>query len=228
MMKNKFVLLQSVLQILVLLASFAIIISLSFEIFYFTQDVFLSYFLKFQFWICLFFLFDFVVELLLSNNKKKYFRTHLVFFIISIPYLSIVSYSQISLSDELYYCMRLMPIVRGGYALIMVVNWFTKSKMANLFISYLLSLMMVIYFSSLIFYVVEKPVNSLVQSYDEALWWAFMDATTVGSNIYAETTIGKVLSVLLAAFGMMMFPIFTVYITDRMQKVLSSDKKKAS
>jgi hypothetical protein len=27
---------------------------------------------------------------------------------------------------------------------------------------------------------------------------------------------------------MMMFPIFTVYITDRMQKVLSSDKKKAS
>jgi hypothetical protein len=108
----------------------------------------------------------------------------------------------------------------------MVVNWFVKSTMANLFISYLLSLVTVIYFSSLLFYVVEKPVNDFVQSYGDALWWAFMDATTVGSNIYALTVVGKVLSVLLAAFGMMMFPIFTVYITDKMQKLVSVDNNK--
>lgn len=41
-----------------------------------------------------------------------------------------------------------------------------------------------------------------------------MDVTTVGSNIYATTAVGKILSVVLAALGMMMFPIFTVYITD--------------
>ena len=97
--------------------------------------------------------------------------------------------------------------------------------MANLFISYLLSLIIVIYFSSLLFYVVEKPINVLVQSYSDALWWAFMDATTVGSNVYAVTVVGKLLSVLLAAFGMMMFPIFTVYITDKMQKIVNRGKK---
>ena len=35
-----------------------------------------------------------------------------------------------------------------------------------------------------------------------------------GSNIIAVTGVGKVLSVLLAALGMMMFPIFTVYVTN--------------
>ena len=41
-----------------------------------------------------------------------------------------------------------------------------------------------------------------------------MDVTTVGSNIVAVTGVGRVLSVLLAALGMMMFPIFTVYVTN--------------
>ena len=40
----------------------------------------------------------------------------------------------------------------------------------------------------------------------------------VGSNIIAVTATGRVLSVLLAALGMMMFPIFTVYVTSLIQK----------
>lgn len=224
-MNPKIRIFQTILQLLVLLASFAIIVSLSLEIFYFSKYGFSRSFMVFQFWICIFFLFDFFVGLYMSSNRKKYFYTHFLFFLISIPYLSLISYLQISLSNELYYSIRFIPIIRGGYALVMVVNWFTKSKMANLFISYLLSLMTVVYFSSLIFYDVERPVNDLVQDYGTALWWAFMDATTVGSNIYAVTTIGKILSVLLAAFGMMMFPIFTVYITDRIGRLTNNKQK---
>ena len=43
------------------------------------------------------------------------------------------------------------------------------------------------------------------------------------SNIIAVTVTGRVLSVLLAALGMMMFPIFTVYITNLIQQ---SNKRK--
>ena len=50
-----------------------------------------------------------------------------------------------------------------------------------------------------------------------------MDVTTVGSNIIAITPTGRILSVLLAALGMMMFPIFTVYVTSLVQ---SANKKK--
>jgi hypothetical protein len=41
-----------------------------------------------------------------------------------------------------------------------------------------------------------------------------MNTTTVGSNIIAVTRLGQVMSVILAASGMMMFPIFTVYVTN--------------
>ena len=80
-----------------------------------------------------------------------------------------------------------------------------------------------VYFSSLIFFVIEQKVNPEVKDYNDALWWAFMDVTTVGSNIIAITPTGRILSVLLAALGMMMFPIFTVYVTSLVQ---SANKKK--
>ena len=63
------------------------------------------------------------------------------------------------------------------------------------------------------------PFSFRRKGYGDALWWAFMDVTTVGSNIIAVTVTGRGLSVLLAALGMMMFPIFTVYVTSLVQQV---------
>ncbi|MBS1320625.1 MAG: two pore domain potassium channel family protein, partial [Parabacteroides sp.] len=104
-----------------------------------------------------------------------------------------------------------------GYALAIVVGWLSSNKASGLFVSYLTMLLATVYFSSLIFFVIEHKVNPQVTGYDDALWWAFMDVTTVGSNIYAVTPTGRILSVLLAALGMMMFPIFTVYVTSLVQ-----------
>ena len=94
-----------------------------------------------------------------------------------------------------------------------------------MFVSYLTMLLATVYFSSLAFFVLEHRVNPLVNGYGDALWWAFMDVTTVGSNIIAQTVTGRVLSVLLAALGMMMFPIFTVYVTSLLQKFNAQDKE---
>ena len=49
-----------------------------------------------------------------------------------------------------------------------------------------------VYFSSLIFFVIEQKVNPEVKDYNDALWWAFMDVTTVGSNIIAITPTGRI------------------------------------
>ena len=139
-------------------------------------------------------------------------------FLVSIPYLNIIDYMQLAFSPETTYFLRFIPLLRSGYALAIVVGWLTASKASSLFISYLTMLLATVYFSSLIFFVLEHKVNSEVSSYSDALWWAFMDVTTVGSNVYAVTVTGRVLSVLLAALGMMMFPIFTVYVTSLVQK----------
>ena len=50
--------------------------------------------------------------------------------------------------------------------------------------------------------------------YGDALWWAWMNVTTVGAAIFPVTAVGKVVCVLLPIVGMIFFPIFTVYISQ--------------
>ena len=213
-----------VLHIIILLLSLFLVISISIDTFknipFYTQT---SY-KKIQLWICLFFLFDFVLELFLSKDKLRYLRTHFIFLLVAIPYQNIIEYYHIITSPELSYFLRFVPLVRGGYALAIVVGWLSYNKASGLFVSYLTMLLATVYFSSLIFFVLEHKVNPLVANYGDALWWAFMDVTTVGSNISAITVTGRVLSVVLDALGMMMFPIFTVYVTSLVQK--SNEEKK--
>ncbi len=207
-----------ILHVIILLLSLFLIVSISVDTFrgvpFYTQ----SQYMKIQFWICVWFLFDFVLEFFLARHKGRYLRTHFIFFLVAIPYQNIIAYYGWTFSPEITYLLRFIPLLRGGYALAIVVGWLTYNKASSLFISYLTMLMATVYFASLAFFVMEHKVNSLVTDYGDALWWAFMDVTTVGSNIIAVTTTGRVLSVVLAALGMMMFPIFTVYITSLIQK----------
>lgn len=213
------------LHVLILVLSLFLVISISIDTFknipFYTQT---SY-MKIQLWICLFFLFDFFFELVLSKNKWRYLRTHFIFFLVAIPYQNIISYYHLEFSPEINYFIRFIPLVRGGYALAIVVGWLSYNKASGLFISYITMLFATVYFASLIFYVLETKVNPLVTNYGDALWWAFMDVTTVGSNIIAVTVTGRVLSVLLAALGMMMFPIFTVYVTSLVQRTNQEKKE---
>ena len=129
-------------------------------------------------------MFDFLLEFVLSDHKWKYLRNRFIFFLVSIPYLNIFSYLNLNFSSENYYFLRFIPLVRSGYALAIVVGWLSYNKISSLFISYVTMLMATVYFSSLIFFVLEHAVNPMVTRYTDALWWAFMDVTTVGSNIY--------------------------------------------
>lgn len=206
------------LHIIILVLSLFLIISISVDTFkgipFYTQP---SY-MKVQLWICLWFLFDFVLELFLAHHKGRYLRSHFIFFLVAIPYQNIIAHYGWTFSEEVTYFIRFIPLLRGGYALAIVVGWLTYNRASSLFVSYLTMLLATVYFSSLAFFVVEQKVNPLVTDYGDALWWAFMDVTTVGSNIVAVTATGRVLSVVLAALGMMMFPIFTVYVTSLVTK----------
>ena len=170
-----------------------------------------------DFWICVLFLADFFIEWFLAERKWRYLGTHFLFLLVAIPYTAIINHYGLTFSPKVEYLLRYVPLVRGGYALAMVVTWLTSNKATGLFLSYLVSLVATLYFSSVVFFVFEQDVNPLVNTYGNALWWAAMDMTTVGSNIVAVTPVGMVLSVLLAALGMMLFPIFTVYVTNLIQ-----------
>ncbi|MEG1684337.1 MAG: potassium channel family protein [Bacteroides sp.] len=207
-----------IFHLIILFLSLFLIISISIDTFkniaFNTQG---SY-LKMQFWICVFFLFDFVLEFFLSDEKWRYLSSHFLFLLVSIPYLNIIEYYHFTFSLEVTFFLRFIPLLRGGYALAIVVGWLTRNRASGLFVSYLTMLLATVYFSSLTFFLLEHKLNPMASTYSDALWWAFMNVTTVGSNIYAVTPTGKILSVVLAALGMMMFPIFTVYVTALVQK----------
>ncbi len=202
--------------ILVLLGSLAIIASLSYDILTvgrYRPDSKMT--LGIQLAVCSIFILDFIVRWIISPRKGRFVVHNLLLLLFSIPYLNIVHYARLDISHEMHYLLGFVPLLRGGYGLVMITRWFTSRSATSLMVSYLTILTAVTYFMSLIFFVAERGINTAVITYWDALWWASMDLTTVGSNIIAVTTIGKILSVILAAAGMMMLPIFTVYITDR-------------
>ena len=209
--------LERLLNILVLLGSVAILIMLSVEILNDIPPYDDNFVLKAQFWICMIFLADFFVRLYGSPHRWRFFFRNILFFLVSIPYVNIFYASDLHLSHGAELAIRAIPLVRGGYGVAVVIGWMTRSRITNLFVTYTTTLFAVTYFASIIFYSLEKGVNPLITKYWDAVWWACMNVTTVGCNIFAVTPAGQILSILLAAAGLMMFPIFTAYITTRFQ-----------
>lgn len=85
----------------------------------------------------------------------------------------------------------------------------------RIFWAYIFTVVVFTYLSALVFYDYEVGVNTKLTGFGNALWWAWMNVTTVGAQIFAVTAIGKIVTVLLPSLGMMFFPIFTTYILDR-------------
>ena len=140
-----------VLHIVILLLSLFLVVSISVDTFkgipFYTQTVFM----KVQFAVCVLFLLDFILEWFLAKHKVRYFATHFVFLLVAIPYQSIISWAGWTFSEEITYLLRFIPLVRGGYALAIVVGWLTYNKASGLFVTYLTTLLATVYFSSLAF-----------------------------------------------------------------------------
>ena len=211
-------LISTCLYIIVLLLSLGLIVYISIDTFEGVNFLENSSYMTFQFWVCVVFIIDFFVELWMAPNKGRYFRRRWLFLLLSIPYLNILQLFHVQFTSQELYFVRFIPLARGALALAIVIGYMTSNRLSSLFKSYLVIVIMIIYFSSLIFLNCEHPVNDMVPNYGAALWWACMDATTIGSDIYPVTVIGKILGVVLAALGMLMFPLFTVYITNWVQR----------
>lgn len=219
------------LHVVVLLLSILLVVGISVDTFKDIAFYNQPRFLKLQLMVCLFFLFDFFVEFFMSDRKRHYLWTHAVFFFVAIPYQFIISYFNIELPPELNYILRFAPLTRGGYALAIVIGWFTSNRVTGMFITYLLILVSTLYFVSMSFYVVEHNINPGVENYLDALWWACMEMTTAGSSINAITPAGRFLGFFMACFGLMIMPMMTVYISSLIKRhgsILDDDSQKPS
>lgn len=171
-------------------------------------------YMTFQFWVCIVFILDFILEFAVSDDRKHTFRHRLVFLLLSIPYLNIINQLNIHLGHDAIYFIRFIPLMRGALAMSIVIGYLSKNAVSSLFLSYLTIMLLVAYFGSLIFYQREYGINPDVESYGDALWWSAMNLVTVGCDISPVTVSGKVVAVVLPITGMIMFPLFTVYLTN--------------
>ncbi len=176
------------------------------------------FYMTFQLWVCAFFILDFFIELIFAEKKRRYLKRRWLFLIMSIPYLNIITNLDISLSHTELYWVRFIPLGRATMALAIVVGYVSKNRVSSLLASYVMILVSFVYFGSIIFFNAESEINTSVTSYWDALWWAAMDVTTLGCDIQPLTAVGKVVSVILASLGVMMFPLFTVYITTLIRR----------
>lgn len=212
------------MRIVVFVLSAMLIVYISYDTF--TNRNFLENhrYMTFQFWMCIFFIVDFFYELAFASDKRRYLKTRWLFLLLSIPYLNIITHFNISLNPDELYWLRFVPLGRATMALAIVVGYISKNRISSLLASYLLILFAFVYFGSIIFFNAERGVNADVTGYWPALWWACMDATTIGCDIQPVTAVGKVVSAVLACMGVLVFPLFTVYVTSLTKRLMTPAK----
>lgn len=185
-------------------------------------------YMTFQLWVCVVFIADFFIGLYYSADRWRFFRHRLIFLLLSIPYLNIISQMHIELSHDALYFVRFIPLARGALALSVVIGYLSSNAVTSLFMSYLSIMILVGYFCSLIFYQREAGVNPQVNSYWTALWWSAMNMSTVGCDISPVTVAGKIVAVVLPVSGMVIFPLFTVYLTDYVTRSVKKARESAA
>lgn len=194
--------------------SLALIVYISIDTFNGTNFLENSYYMTFQLWVCIFFIIDFFVELLFATDRWRYLRHRWFFLLISIPYLNIVIHYHLALTPEEVYFVRFIPLTRAIVALALAVGYVSVHRITSMLASYLTVVVAVLYCASLVFFYEERSINPAVESYWDALWWACMNSTTLGCDIYPMLWPGKLMSAVLSMMGMIMFPMFTVYFTS--------------
>lgn len=206
-----------------LIAGIALLVGVSVEVLTGNHHTYSEWYMWLQFVVCIIFIVDFASALVARDTKHHYYILNLLSLIISIPYLNILGWLDVPLDRGVAVTVAALPLLRSFVAMGVVVKWFINGKANRLFGAYLFTVVCFTYLAALMFFDYEVGVNEKLNGFGNALWWAWMNVTTVGAAIFPVTAVGKVLAVLLPALGMMFFPIFTIYVTN-MYDIKQSDK----
>lgn len=201
------------LRLLRLLAGIVLLAAVSWEVLAGDNLRFSQTYLTIQLIVCLVFLADFFVRWAAAGDRGRFLRRNLLYLLISIPWLNISAWCGADMTHDWGLVVGMMPLVRAFLAMAIVVEWLVgDNRIHRLFAAYLFTVVVFTYLSALVFYDYEVAVNPRLHGFGNALWWAWMNVTTVGAEVFPVTAVGKVVCVLLPSLGMLFFPIFTTYI----------------
>lgn len=207
-----------VVNVMTLVASVVMLALLSVEVIY-SRDIapFSSMFDLVTLIVCLIFCLDFFVLMAHSSHRWRFLLRNMLVLILSIPYHALAPLFDIDFGHSAQMVMSGIVVLRAILALYITLRWLIERRITRLLWAYISTVAVATYFAALLFYEFEAPINPSLHSFGDAVWWAWMNLTTVGAAIFPVTIIGKIIAVLLPILGMAMFPVFTIYVTSLYQ-----------
>lgn len=203
------------INILTLLASILLLASLSVEIIYSRELApFSALYQQIMFVICIIFIVDFFALMFSSEHRWRFLYRNFVVLVLSVPYHAIATWAGLQLGHTTSMILSGVVMLRSIMALYITLRWLIVRRATRLLWAYIATVTLCTYLAALLFYEYEAPVNSSVVGFSDALWWAGMNLTTVGAEIFPVTAIGKLICVMLPVLGTAIFPVLTVYITS--------------
>ena len=200
---------------LTLLASILLLASLSVEIIYSRELApFSALYQQIMFVICIIFIVDFFALMFSSEHRWRFLYRNFVVLVLSVPYHTIATWAGLQLGHTTSMILSGVVMLRSIMALYITLRWLIVRRATRLLWAYIATVTLCTYLAALLFYEYEAPVNSSVVGFSDALWWAGMNLTTVGAEIFPVTAIGKLICVMLPVLGTAIFPVLTVYITS--------------
>jgi voltage-gated potassium channel len=153
--------------------------------------------------ILLIFTADYFVRLGISKNKKVFFKENIIDLISIIPFSSIFRIFRMFRLFRLIQVVRFVKILKLIKILSFVKRFTSKSKKfvyTNGFVYMMYFTLATIILGAIGIYFAEK--DQTINSFQDAIWWSFVTASTVGyGDISPKTTLGRLIAVILMIIG---------------------------
>ena len=199
----------SLFNIIILILSFYIILSLIFTTFFVLSMeivILLNYVDNF---ICIIFLVDFGIRFKNANNKLVFMKWGWIDLVASIPFLDIFR------AGRLLRLIRLLRIFRALKSTKSIFEHINRNKKQSALTSVALLSFVVVIFSSIAILEFETDVNSNIKTAEDAIWWSYVTITTVGyGDKYPITTEGRIIGAILMTTGVGIFGTFTALVSS--------------
>lgn len=157
--------------------------------------------------VCVVFLVDFGVHLMLAPSQKAFWRLGWIDLLSSIPQIGWLRWGRV---------FRVFRILRALRSFQAVYAHFAAERAKGTFAMVgLMSLTAVLLATIAVLEIERDAPGSNIHTAGEALWWAFATITTIGyGDHYPVTAAGRVVAVVLVVFGLSFFGTFTAYVSS--------------
>lgn len=162
---------------------------------------------RIDFWICLFFLYDFGVRCYEAPDKRAFMRWGWIDLLGSIPALP---WFRVVRLVRVFRILRMLRVFRAAQRF---MRHLFRQRAEGTLLAVLISAMLLMGMSAIAILNVENVPEANIKTPSDALWWAFVTITTVGyGDKFPVTAVGRLIAAGLMIVGVGLFGTFTGYI----------------